>query len=64
MRTVTDEDLAEAWADERRSKQEYERLRDAVEQAKKDQAGAWDAYYSDVKVRMALMDLREAAAKP
>ena len=64
MRTVTDEELAAAWANERRAKQEHDRLRDAVEQAEKDQARAWGAYYSAVNVRIALMTLREAAEKP
>ena len=63
MRTVTDEELAEAWADEWRAKQEHDRLRDAVEQAEKDRARAWDAYYGAVKVRIAMMDLREAEKK-
>ena len=64
MKPVTDEELAEAWADERLAKQEHDRLRDAVEQAEKDQARAWDAYLIAVRVRCALMTLREATEKP
>ena len=64
MRTVTDEEMAAAWADERRAKQEHNRRRDAVEQAEKDQAGAWDAYVMAVRVRCALMTLQEVTKKP
>ena len=63
LKPVTNEEMAEAWAEEGRARREHWRRREAVEQAKKDQARAWDDYYDAVRVRRALMTLREATEK-